>query len=81
LAANSPDVTVQVVIKDESEWKEFIDSVCRSYGFDKKAGANILIYTLEGLLIGDQRDFSDHIKERYEKTLSIPKEKSKARAK
>lgn len=36
---------------------------------------------MEGLLIGDQRDFIDHVKERYEKTLAIPKEKSKARSK
>ena len=34
---NTPDVQVKYVIKDNSEWKEFADSVCRSYGFEKKS--------------------------------------------
>ena len=79
MAENSPDVTVKFVVKDDSEWKEFIDSVSRSYGFEKKCCP--IIYTLEGTLIGDNRDFADHVKERYDKSLAIPKDQQKARAK
>lgn len=72
-------MTVKFVVKDDSEWKEFIDSVCRSYGFEKKSCP--IIYTLEGTLIGDHREFQDHVKDRYEKTLAITKESQKNRAK
>jgi len=36
---------------------------------------------LEGTLIGDGRAFVDHIRERYNKTLTITKENQKNRAK
>ena len=66
-------------IKDPSEWSEFVDSVCRSYGFAKKTCP--LVYTLEGTLIGDGRNFVDHVRERYNKTLTITKENQKNRSK
>ena len=66
-------------IKDNSEWSEFVDSVCRSYGFSKKTCP--LVYTLEGTLIGDGRAFVDHVRERYNKSLTITKENQKNRAK
>lgn len=66
-------------IKDPSEWSEFVDSICRSYGFSKKTCP--LVYTIEGTLIGDGRAFVDHVRERYGKTLTISKENQKQRAK
>jgi len=69
---NSPDVCVKFVIKDASEWGEFVDSVCRSYGFEKKTCP--IVYTVEGTLIGDGRAFVDHCREVYNKTLTITKE-------
>jgi len=44
LEANCPDISVKVCIKDSSEWTEFADSVCRSYGFENKYCP--LIYTI-----------------------------------
>jgi hypothetical protein len=40
-----------------------------------------LVYTIEGTLIGDGRAFVDHVRERYNKTLTITKENQKNRAK
>jgi len=65
LNKNAPDVSVQFVIKDSSEWKEFLNSVCRSYGLEKKSCP--IIYTLEGSLIGSGADFVEHVRERYDK--------------
>jgi hypothetical protein len=67
-----PDVAVKFVIKDASEWAEFIDSTCRSYGFEKKSCP--IIYTLEGTLIGDGRDFIDHVRNKFDRSLTVTKE-------
>jgi hypothetical protein len=72
LELNTSDVHVKFVIKDTSEWKEFVESVCRTYGFPKKTCP--LVYTLEGTLIGDGSDFLAHIHELYDKTVTITKE-------
>ena len=56
-----------------------MDSVCRSYGFDKKSCP--IIYTLEGTLIGDGRGFIEHCRERYGKSLTVTKESQKNRTK
>jgi len=79
LESNCPDVSVKTVIKDHSEWDEFVDSVCRSYGFENKY--HPLIYTIEGKIIGGALEFKEHVKDRYDKMLTIPKETQKARAK
>ena len=76
---NTPDTSVQFAVKDPSEWSEFVDSICRSYGFAKKTCP--IIYTIEGTLIGDGRDFVEHVKEMYGKTLNITKETLKLRQK
>lgn len=70
---------MQIVIKDSSEWKEFLNSVCRSYGFEKKSCP--IIYTLEGTLIGSGADFVEHVRERYDKQVPVSKEQQKARTK
>jgi hypothetical protein len=79
IQSNTPDVCVKYVIKDNSEWSEFVDSVCRSYGFEKKSCP--IVYTLEGILIGDGRGFVDHVRDRYGKSLTITKESQKNRTK
>ena len=52
---NCPDVCMKTIIKDQSEWTEFCDGLCRSYGFENKYCP--IIYTLEGKLIGGARQF------------------------
>ena len=78
LAANCPDVTVNTAVKDPSEWDEFADSVCRSYGFESKFTP--LVYTMEGTLIGGTREFAEHIKEKYDKMLTVHKDQQRQRA-
>ena len=75
LNKNAPDVSVQFVIKDSSEWKDFLNSVCRSYGFEKKSCP--IIYTLEGALIGSGSDFAEHVRERFDKQITISKDQQK----
>jgi hypothetical protein len=75
---NCPDITVKCVIKDESEWNEFSDALCRSYGFENVHCP--LVYCIEGKLIGDGNAFMNHVKDCYNKSLPFNKEASKARA-
>jgi len=56
-----------------------LNSVCRSYGFEKKSCP--IIYTLEGTLIGSGADFVEHVRNRYDKSLTITKEQQKGRTK
>jgi hypothetical protein len=74
---NTPDVCIKCVIKDNAEWDEFVDSVCRTYGFVKRTCP--LIYTLEGTLIGDGKDFVHHVRDRYGRSVAIDKDTLKAR--
>jgi hypothetical protein len=74
-----PDIHVRFVIKDKCEWPEFIDSVCRTYGFSEKKCP--IVYTLEGVYIGDGNNFIDHIKEKYKINVQMQKEELKARTK
>jgi len=64
LEENCPDVSVQVVIKSNEDWGEYIDAVCRSYGFYRRLQGPF-VYTLEGKLIGDGAEFIEHIRARY----------------
>ena len=72
LEKNAPDVSVQYVVKDVSEWREFANSVCRSYGFSTKSCP--IVYTLEGTLIGSGSDFMKHVAERFNKHYPITKD-------
>lgn len=76
---NVPDCTVRFVIKDKCEWPAFIDSVCRTYGFEEKKCP--IVYTLEGDLIGDGNNFIDHIKDRYKINIQMNKDELKNRTK
>lgn len=75
--ANCPDVSVTTVIKDRTEWEEFVDAVVRSYGFNIKSDP--LIYTLQGDLIGDGSRFVDHLRNTYNIHLTLTKETLKNR--
>lgn len=77
LSSNTPDVEVKYIVKDNSEWPLFVDSVCRSYGFDKKTCP--IVYTLEGKLIGDGRAFIEHVREKFDVSQSITKDAQKNR--
>jgi len=68
---------VKTIIKDKTEWDEFIDSVCRSYGFDRQTCP--IVYTLEGHLIGDGNDFVEYMKDKYGIKVDLTKESIKAR--
>lgn len=67
------------MIKDAAEWPEFIDSVTGCYGFETKPCP--IIYTIEGKLIGDQKDFLKHCKDCYGKLPTLTNEGKKARGK
>lgn len=47
-----PDISFKIVLKDISEWEQYIDEVCRIYGFKSKS--NPIVYTMDGKLIGDR---------------------------
>ena len=79
LEKNVADVNVKFVIKDTKEWKEFIDSVCRLYGFPKSPCP--IIYTIEGTYIGDGKEFLDHIMHTYDKAITITNAQKKDRQK
>lgn len=74
---NCPDVEVKFVIKDSTEWPQFIQSVCRSYGFVQKSST--VVYTLEGKLIGDGRNFIEYVRDHFDTQVSVTKEQQKRR--
>lgn len=61
---------MKTIIKDSSEWAEFSDSVCRSYGFENKFCP--IVYTLEGMLIGDGKDFMEEVQAKYKLNYNNP---------
>jgi hypothetical protein len=77
LEAKCPDVSVKIVIKHQTEWNDFLDNTCRSYGFYEKTCP--LIYTIEGRLVGDGASFVEEIREKYGKVLAMSKEVQKKR--
>jgi len=80
LEENSPDVSVQVVIKSNEDWQDYIDSVCSSYGFYHRSCP--FVYTLEGELIGDGAEFIEHVRSRYcRASIQIFKEHQDVRSK
>ncbi|EGR30878.1 hypothetical protein IMG5_121760 [Ichthyophthirius multifiliis] len=51
------NIDFRIIIKDESEWKNYINEICRIYGFKKKL--NPIIFTLDGYLIGSLENFKE----------------------
>lgn len=76
---NCPDISVQFIVKDETEWESFLDGLTRTYGFDKSP--NPICYTLEGDFIGDGADFLDYIRKKYNKTETFTSEITRNRTK
>ena len=79
LEKNCPNVSVQIIVKDDSEWEPFVDGLCRSYGFREKP--NPIVYSLEGTYIGDGADFIEHIRTRFGKSLKISSDQTRMRTK
>ena len=79
MSANIPDVNLKTVVKDESEWDTFVDSICRSYGFTQDP--NPIVYTIEGNFIGDGADFLEHVRTRYQKSLQLTGDQTRKRVK
>ena len=79
LNENCPDVKVQFIVKDDTEWEAFLDGLTRTYGFDKFP--NPICYTLEGDFIGDGADFLEHIRKRYNKSDNYSSELTRNRTK
>lgn len=44
-----------MVIKHPSEWDEYLQQICRIYGFLKKS--NPIVYTFDGKVIGNRDAF------------------------
>jgi len=77
LEKNCPDVSVKIVIKHTTDWTEFIESTCRSFGFYERTCP--IVFTIEGDLIGDGANFVEHVRDRYGKVLGMTKESQKRR--
>lgn len=76
---NAPDIHVTFVVKDKSEWDQFLDDVCTSYGFDLKFCP--LVYTLQGDLVCEGSRFGEHLKEKYNISYNLSKDAIKNRQK
>jgi len=70
-------VSVKIIIKHQSEWNDFLDATCRSYGFYEKTCP--LVYTIEGRLVGDGASFVEEVREKFGKVLGMTKETQKKR--
>ena len=46
------NIDFRIVIKHPSEWEEYLQQICRIYGFLKKS--NPIIYTFDGKIIGNK---------------------------
>ena len=44
-----------MVIKHPSEWEDYLQQICRIYGFPKKT--NPIVYTFDGKIIGSRDSF------------------------
>ena len=77
LEQNCHNVSVKTVIRDREEWKQYLDSCVKSYGFKKRSCP--IVYTIEGTLIGDCGQFIQHVKERYLRQVAVTKDNLKQR--
>ncbi len=49
------NIDFRIVIKHPTEWEEYLQQICRIYGFLKKS--NPIIYTFDGKIIGNKEAF------------------------
>jgi len=59
-------------MKHKDEWDDFILAVQTSYGFNKLCCP--MIFTVEGQLIGDTKDFTNYAKDHFGKEYTEAKE-------
>jgi hypothetical protein len=52
IKAKYKNIDFRFVIKHPSEWEEYLQQICRIYGFLKKS--NPIIYTFDGKIIGNK---------------------------
>ena len=55
IKAKYKNIDFRIVIKHPSEWEEYLQQICRIYGFLKKS--NPIIYTFDGKIIGNKEAF------------------------
>ena len=49
------NIDFRVVIKHASEWEDYLQEICRVYGFLRKS--NPIVYTFDGKIIGGKDHF------------------------
>lgn len=59
-------------MKHKNEWNSFAVALKNSYGFSKLCCP--LIFTVEGQLIGDTKDFEEYVEKRFGKEYNETKE-------
>ena len=68
-----------MIKKHKNEWDDFLTSLTESYGFKRKCCP--IVFTVEGELIGDTREFYDYCQNKYGKIVRVGNEVSEPRAK
>lgn len=68
-----------MIKKHKNEWDDFLTSLTESYGFSRKCCP--IIFTVEGELIGDTREFYDYCQNKYGKIVRVGNEVTEPRAK
>ena len=53
--AKYKNIDFRIVIKHPSEWEDYLQQICRIYGFLNKS--NPIIYTFDGKIIGNKDAF------------------------
>lgn len=55
IKAKYKNIDFRIVIKHASEWDDYLQEICRIYGFLKKE--NPIVYTFDGKIIGGKENF------------------------
>lgn len=55
IKAKYNNIDFRIVIKHSSEWEEYLQEICRIYGFLRKS--NPIVYTFDGKIIGGKDNF------------------------
>ena len=58
------------IMKQEYEWKAYLEQICSIYGFYQKEHYEVLCFKQEGVLIGDYNDFQDYCKSQWGLTIN-----------
>ena len=55
IKAKYKNIDFRIVIKHASEWEDYLQEICRIYGFLNKS--NPIVYTFDGKIIGGKEQF------------------------